>query len=139
MPDVMSGGTRTAPRHIIGGILAGYHYPSHEAVDFYHHHKEDIALYAEMGFMCFRLSINWTRIYPHGNEAERSRAGLDFYRAVFEEYRKYGIEPLVTLSRYGPPYHLAKEYGGRTSRALSGSFLRYCETVFREYKGLVRY
>lgn len=139
VPDVMSGGTRTTPRHITDGILEGYHYPSHEAVDFYHHYKEDIALYAEMGFKCFRMSINWTRIYPHGDEAEPNRAGLDFYRAVFEECRKYGIEPLVTLSHYELPYHLAKKYGGWTNCALIDFFLHYCETVFTEYKGLVQY
>lgn len=139
VPDVMSGGTKTTPRHITNGVLPEYHYPSHEAVDFYHHYKEDIALYAEMGFKCFRMSINWARIYPHGDETEPNRAGLDFYRAVFEECRKYGIEPLVTLSHYELPYYLAKEYGGWTNRKLIELFLRYCETVFTEYKGLVRY
>lgn len=139
VPDVMSGGTKTTPRHITDGILPEYHYPSHEAVDFYHHYKEDIALYGEMGFKCFRMSINWARIYPHGDEAEPNRSGLAFYRSVFEECRKYGIEPLVTLSHYELPYHLAKEYGGWTNKKLIDLFLRYCETVFTEYKGLVRY
>lgn len=139
VPDVMSGGTKTAPRHITDGILPEYHYPSHEAVDFYHHYKEDIALYGEMGFKCFRMSINWARIYPHGDEAEPNRSGLAFYRSVFEECRKYGIEPLVTLSHYELPYYLAKEYGGWTNKKLIDLFLRYCETVFTEYKGLVRY
>lgn len=139
VPDVMSGGTKTAPRHITDGILPEYHYPSHEAVDFYHHYKEDIALYGEMGFKCFRMSINWARIYPHGDEAEPNRSGLAFYRSVFEECRKYGIEPLVTLSHYELPYYLAKEYGGWTNKKLIDLFLRYYETVFTEYKGLVRY
>lgn len=139
VPDVMSGGTKTAPRHITDGILPEYHYPSHEAVDFYHHYKEDIALYGEMGFKCFRMSINWARIYPHGDEAEPNRSGLNFYRSVFEECRKYGIEPLVTLSHYELPYYLAKEYGGWTNKKLIDLFFRYCETVFTEYKGLVRY
>ena len=139
VPDVMSGGTKTTPRHITDGILPEYHYPSHEAVDFYHHYKEDIALYGEMGFKCFRMSINWARIYPHGDEAEPNRSGLDFYRSVFEECRKYGIEPMVTLSHYELPYYLAKEYGGWTNKKLIDLFVRYCETVFTEYKGLVRY
>lgn len=139
VPDVMSGGTRTSPRHITNGIQPQYHYPSHEAVDFYHRYKEDIALYAEMGFKCFRMSINWARIYPNGDEQTPNQAGLDFYRSVFEECQKYGIEPLVTLSHYELPYYLAKNYGGWTNRKLIGLFLRYCETVFTEYKGLVRY
>lgn len=81
----MSGGTKNNPRHITDGILSQYHYPSHEAVDFYHHYKEDIALYGEMGFKCFRMSISWARIYPHGDEMEPNQAGIKFYRAVFEE------------------------------------------------------
>ncbi|MCF0113986.1 MAG: family 1 glycosylhydrolase, partial [Erysipelotrichaceae bacterium] len=56
VPDIMSGGSRTQPRHITDGILEGYHYPSHEAVDFYHHYKEDIALFGELGFKVYRMS-----------------------------------------------------------------------------------
>jgi len=36
---------------------AEHFYPSHEAIDMYHHFKEDIKLFAEMGFRCYRLSI----------------------------------------------------------------------------------
>ena len=42
-------------------------YPSHEAIDFYHHYQEDIALFAQMGFKAFRMSIAWARIYPTGD------------------------------------------------------------------------
>lgn len=41
-------------------------YPTHEASDFYHHFKEDIALLAEMGITCHRFSISWARITPTG-------------------------------------------------------------------------
>lgn len=139
VPDVMTGGNRTTPRHITNGVFEKYHYPSHEAVDFYHHYKEDIALYAEMGFKCFRMSINWTRIYPTGEEKQPNQKGLDFYRKVFEECKKYGIEPLVTISHYELPFHLAKEYGGWQNRKLIDFFLKYCETLFTEYKDLVHY
>ena len=75
VPDVMSGGTKSTPRHITDGILEKYWYPSHEAVDFFHHYKEDIALYAEMGFRVFRMSINWARILPQGDDVEPNREG----------------------------------------------------------------
>uniref|UniRef100_UPI0026ED498B family 1 glycosylhydrolase n=1 Tax=Enterococcus sp. S86.2 TaxID=3031299 RepID=UPI0026ED498B len=39
-------------------------------------YKEDIALFAEMGFKCFRTSIAWTRIFPNGDEAEPNEVGL---------------------------------------------------------------
>ena len=106
--DVISGGDRTHPRHVTDGVLPQYHYPSHEAVDFYHCYKEDIALYGEMGFKVFRMSINWSRIFPTGEELTPNREGLDFYHRVFSECAKYGINPLVTLSHYELPYHLAK-------------------------------
>ncbi len=139
VPDVMTGGTKTSPRHITDGILEGYHYPSHEAVDFYHRYKEDIALYGEMGFKCFRMSINWTRLFPRGDEKEPCQAGIDFYRDVFTECKRYGIQPLVTISHYELPYHLAKTYGGWSDRRLIDFYLNYCRTLFTEYKGLVRY
>ena len=34
------------------GVIEGEDYPNHVGVDFYHHYKEDIALFAEMGFKC---------------------------------------------------------------------------------------
>ena len=135
----MTGGTKETPRHVTDGILPGYHYPSHEAVDFYHRYKEDIALYGEMGFKCFRMSVNWTRIFPYGDEQEPNQAGLAFYRNVFNECRKYGMEPLVTISHYEFPYHLAKEYGGWSNRRVMDFFLKYCRVLFTEFQGLVHY
>lgn len=139
VPDVMTGGTKTTPRHVTDGILPEYHYPSHEAVDFYHRYKEDIALYGEMGFKCFRMSINWTRLFPNGDEKEPKQEGIAFYRNVFLECQKYGIQPLVTISHYELPYHLAKEYGGWANRKIMDFFLRYCKVLFTEFRGLVHH
>lgn len=139
VPDVMTGGTKTTPRHVTDGILPEYHYPSHEAVDFYHHYKEDIALYGEMGFKVFRMSVNWTRLFPRGDEEKPNPRGIEFYRNVFSECKKYGIEPLVTISHYELPYYLAKEYGGWSNRKLIDFYLNYCKVLFEEYKDLVRY
>lgn len=139
VPDVVTGGTKETPRHVTDGILPGYHYPSHEAVDFYHRYQEDIALYGEMGFKCFRMSVNWSRIFPNGDEEEPNQEGIAFYRKVFAECRKYGIEPLVTISHYELPYYLAKEYGGWANRDITDFFLRYCRVLFTEFKGMVHY
>ena len=78
-------------------------------IDFYNRYKEDIALFAEMGFKVFRLSIAWSRIFPNGDDAEPNEKGLEFYDKVFDELAKYGIEPLVTLSHYETPLALAKK------------------------------
>ncbi|MFD2694192.1 family 1 glycosylhydrolase [Sporolactobacillus shoreicorticis] len=45
-----------------------YYYSSYRAIDFYGHFQEDIKLLAEMHFSSLRLSINWTRIFPNGDE-----------------------------------------------------------------------
>lgn len=105
-----------------------------EGIDFYHRYKEDIALFAEMGFKVFRMSIAWSRIFPNGDDAEPNEAGLAFYDKVFNELAKYGIEPLVTLSHYETPLNLAREYNGWTNRKLIGFYENYVRTVFKRYK-----
>ena len=120
-------------------ILDGYYYPSHTATDFYHHFKEDIALMGEMGFKTFRLSMNWARIFPNGDDEVPNEEGLKFYDEVFDECKKYGIEPLVTLSHYETPLHLVNQYGGWVSRDLIKFFENYCRTVFKRYEGKVKY
>ncbi|HEM4940857.1 TPA: 6-phospho-beta-glucosidase [Streptococcus suis] len=114
-------------------------YPKRWGSDFYHRYKEDIALFAEMGFKTFRLSIAWSRIFPKGDELEPNEEGLAFYDAVFDELNKYGIEPLGTLSHYEFPLHLALEYGGWKNRKVIEFFVRYAETVFKRYQGKVKY
>jgi 6-phospho-beta-glucosidase len=115
------------------------YYPKRHGVDFYHHYKEDIALFAEMGFKCYRMSIAWTRIFPNGDELEPNEAGLEFYDRVFDELIKYGIEPVVTLSHYEMPLHLATNYGGWVNRKVIDFFVRYAAVVVERYKDKVKY
>ncbi|MDO4539196.1 MAG: glycoside hydrolase family 1 protein, partial [Coriobacteriales bacterium] len=140
VPDIIMGGTVSEPRVVTPkGVRPNTYYPSHEAIDFYHHYKEDIALFAEMGFKCFRLSIQMSRIFPNGDDAQPCQAGIDFYRNVFEECKKYGIEPLVTLSHYEFPLALSHKYGGWDNDKVIDIWVRYADLCFREYKGLVKY
>ena len=108
-------------------------------IDFYNRYKEDVALFAEMGFKVFRTSIAWSRIFPNGDDAEPNEAGLQFYDDLFDELHKYGIEPLVTLSHYETPLNLTKKYNGWTNRKLIGFFEKYATTVFNRYKDKVKY
>ncbi|HIR60912.1 MAG TPA: family 1 glycosylhydrolase [Candidatus Faecivivens stercoravium] len=161
--DVLTGGTKDSPRVLtyvlkdgtpqtttmfgVDGVpegatftqLDGYFYPNHEATDFYHHYKEDIALMGEMGFKCFRLSISWSRIFPTGMEEEPNEEGLAFYDAVFDECKKYGIEPLVTISHYETPLGLTHAWGSWADRRTIDCYLRYCKAIFERYKGKVKY
>ena len=108
-------------------------------IDYYHRYKEDIALFAEMGFKVYRFSIAWSRIFPTGEEDRPNEAGLQFYDRVIDECLKYGIEPLVTISHYETPLALAKKYNGWSSRILIDLYLKYCRVLFERYKGKVKY
>lgn len=114
-------------------------YPSHDAIDFYHRYKEDIALMAEMGFTVFRTSIAWSRLFPDGDELTPNADGIAFYHKVFTECRKHGIEPLVTLSHFDVPMHLVIEYGSWRNRKMIDFFARYARTCFEAFDGLVKY
>ena len=136
--DVFTGGSVNTPRRITIPAQPDAFYPNHEATDFYHHWKEDIALFAEMGFKVYRMSISWSRIFPRGDEERPNEEGLAFYDQVFDELAKYGIEPLVTLSHYENPLYLTTQYGGWKNRKLVDFFVHYAKTVMERYKGKVR-
>ncbi|MGH2269840.1 6-phospho-beta-glucosidase [Streptococcus uberis] len=137
--DVMTAGAHGVPRVITDGVLEGNYYPNHVGIDFYHRYKEDIAMFADLGFKCFRTSIAWSRIFPNGDETEPNEEGLQFYDDVFDELLKYGIEPVITLSHFEMPYHIAKEYGGFMNRQTVDFFVKFAEVVFRRYKDKVKY
>ena len=115
------------------------YYPSHDGIDFYHHYKEDIKLLAKMGFKCFRMSINWSRIFPNGDDDKPNEAGLKFYDDIFDELKKYQIEPMVTICHYENPVNLANKYGGWINEKVIDFYLKYCKTIFTRYKGKVKY
>ena len=137
--DVISSRTANGGRRTDLELHADWNYPSHHAIDFYHHYKKDIALFAEMGFRVFRMSIAWTRIFPTGREERPNEAGLRFYDDVFRELKTYGIEPLVTISHYECPLAMVKDYNGWADRRAIAAYLRYCEVIFRRYRGVVKY
>lgn len=137
--DVLTAGSSGVLRRITDGVQPGERYPNHDGIDFYHTFREDVALMAELGFKCFRTSIAWTRIFPNGDDPQPNEAGLKFYDELFDELLKHGIEPVVTLSHFEMPYHLAKEYGGWMDRRVIGFFVRYASTVMERYKDKVKY
>lgn len=120
-------------------VLPECYYPNHIGVDQYHRYKEDIALFAEMGFKTYRMSISWSRLFPNGTEDEPNWKGVEHYRKVFEELRKYNIEPLVTIWHFDTPLYLEEHCGGWANRKTIDYYLHFAETCFREYKGLVHY
>ena len=137
--DHLTGGSLTKLRGYTEEIKENIYYPSHEAIDMYHHYLDDIKLFKEMGFKSYRMSINWARIYPKGDESEPNKKGVEYYRKIFEELKINNIEPIVTISHFEMPYYLTEKYGGWTDRRLIEFYLNYCRTIFTEYKGLVKY
>lgn len=129
------------PKGVFGDVVervAGDSSLKDVAIDFYHRYPEDIALFAEMGFSCLRVSIAWTRIFPNGDETTPNEAGLAFYDKLFDEMISKGMTPLVTLSHYEMPWGLVKGYGGWGSRQTIAFFERYARTVFERYKNKVK-
>jgi len=137
--DVEMGSRQGVPREIHDYVHEDCYYPSHTGVDFYHHYKEDIDLFAQMGFKCFRLSIAWSRIFPKGDEETPNEKGLEFYDRVFDELKSHNIEPLVTISHFETPLYLVQKYGSWRNRQLIDFFIRFCDVIFRRYKGKVKY
>ena len=137
--DVTTGGDVHTLRRFTHKVLPGENYPNHEAIDFYHRYREDIRLFAEMGFKCFRTSIAWTRIFPLGDEEEPNEDGLRFYDDLFDECLKYGIQPVITLSHFEMPLHLAEHSGGWRNRKLIDFFVHFAVVCFERYKNKVKY
>lgn len=139
VPDMLLGGDVNTPRTFLPKTDPTAFYPSHEAVDFYHHYKEDIAMFAEMGWNVFRFSINWGRIFPNGDDEEPNEAGLKFYDDVIDECHKHGMEPLITLCHYEIPWNIVTKYNGFTDRRVIDLFVKYATTCFKRYKDKVKY
>lgn len=114
-------------------------YLKQTAIDFYHRYKEDIALFAEMGFKVFRFSLSWSRIFPDGDDILPNQSGLDFYDKILDELEKYNIIPLVTISHYEMPLNLSLKYGGWKNRKLINLYMHYADTVLNYYKDRVKY
>lgn len=138
--DMLSNGTKEHPRQITPQTTEeSLYYPNRIASDFYHHYEEDIALMAEMGLKCYRMSIAWTRIFPTGEETEPNEEGLAFYDRVFDLLKKNNIEPMVTISHYEMPIYLVNHYNGWASRKVIDLFLNYCKVLFERFHTKVTY
>lgn len=137
--DIVKAGSVNKQREFSMEVEDGCYYPNHDGIDFYHRYKEDIALFHEMGFNCFRTSIAWTRIFPKGDENEPNEAGLAFYDALFDELNEKGMQPVVTISHFEMPLHLVTTYGGWSNRKVVDFYMNFCKVIFNRYKGKVKY
>lgn len=137
--DVVTKGNREEARQIHSEIKAGFDYPSHRGINFYHTYKEDIRLFAEMGFTALRISIDWSRIFPNGDDEAVNESGLQFYEDVVDTLRAYKIEPILTLFHFELPFGLIEKYQGWAGREVVGLFERFAEVLFQRLNGKVTY
>lgn len=114
-------------------------YPFRRGIDFYHRWKNDIDLFAEMDLKIFRTSIDWSRIYPNGDDKEPNKAGIQYYHDMFQYCHDKGIKVFVTILHYNIPVHLITKYGGWTNRKLIDFYLKYAHTLFKELGDVVDY
>lgn len=136
--DLVLGGSKDKPRKFFPSVLEGQFYPTHEAIDFYHRYKDDIALFSEMGFKTLRLSIAWSRIFPNADDEVANEEGLQYYDDVFNECLKHGIQPIVTLCHYEMPIALVKKYNGFTNRKAIDLYVKYATTCFKRFGDRVK-
>lgn len=137
--DFATSGSVNTPREYTKTIEMDKRYPSHEGIDFYHHYKEDIKLFAEMGFTSLRLSIDWSRIYPNGDDAMPNAEGIAYYQSVVDELLTYKIEPIVTLYHFEMPVNLVRKYDSWKNRKVIDFYLSFVETMVTALKGKVNY
>lgn len=137
--DFVTSGDVDHDRIIHDQLQEGAMYPSHTGIDFYHKYKEDIALFAKMGFKTLRISIDWSRIYPNGDDETPNEEGIAYYIRVVDELLKYNIEPIVTLYHFEMPKAIVEKCGSWQNRKMIDFYLRYCETMFTALKGKVTY
>uniref|UniRef100_UPI0004704B80 glycoside hydrolase family 1 protein n=1 Tax=Lacticaseibacillus paracasei TaxID=1597 RepID=UPI0004704B80 len=116
--DLLLGGNVNTPRKTTRELVPDAFYPSHEAIDHFHRFKEDIALFAEMGFKLYRFSIAWTRIFPTGLETEPNEAGLAFYDQIIAEL---------------------KRYNGWAARDMIAAYVRFAKVIINRYHQDVKY
>lgn len=137
--DYATSGSYEIPRQFTLNIEKDKKYPSHEGIDFYHRYKEDIKLFGEIGFKALRISIDWSRIYPRGDEDKPNQEGIEYYQSVVDELIKNGIEPIVTLYHFEMPITLVREYGSWENRKVIDFYLKYVDTITKALSDKVKY
>ncbi|MBQ4899923.1 glycoside hydrolase family 1 protein [Paenibacillus sp. Marseille-P2973] len=116
-----------------------HYYPKRFGIDFYNTFESDLELLAEMGFKTFRTSIDWSRVFPKGDETEPNELALKHYDKMIDKMKSLGIEPIITMLHYETPVHLTLEYGGWKNKAVIEMFERYGKVLLDRFGDRVKY
>lgn len=91
-------------------------------------------LAADLHHTSFRTSVQWSRLIPDGEHV--SESAIEFYRNEFRAFKERGIELSVVLYWFDMPVYM-EDRGGFTTRDIEDDFVRYCDTCFKLFDGLV--
>lgn len=116
-------------------------FPKRHGNDFYHRYREDLALLGKdgLGLKTYRTSINWARIFPNGDDEAPNEEGLKYYDDLFDEVLKNRMIPMVTMSHYEMPLHLALEYYGWYNKKTIQFFYKYGKVILDRYHDKVKH
>lgn len=116
----------------------GY-YPKRFGIDFYHTYPEDLKLLAGMGFKTLRTSLDWSRIFPNGDDSEPNTAALEHYDQMLDAILALGIEPIITMNHYETPVNITLSYGGWPNRQVIPMFERFGKVLLDHFAKKVKY
>lgn len=105
-------------------------YPFTHGIDFYNRYHDDLALMEEMGLKVFRTSIDWSRIFPNGDDNEPNMEGIQYYIKLFDECHQKNMKVFATILHYNIPVNLVTRYGGWKNRKLVDFYLKFVRVLF---------
>lgn len=115
------------------------YYPKRFGIDFYHTYKEDLKLLADAGFKTFRTSLDWSRIFPNGDDEKPNEAALKHYDEMIDYMIKLGIEPIITMNHYETPINITLKYGGWPNKAVIPMFEKFGKVLLDRFGDRVKY
>ncbi|KAF0367668.1 family 1 glycosylhydrolase [Pediococcus acidilactici] len=116
-----------------------HYYPKRYGIDFYHTYESDIDLLSEMGFKTFRTSLDWSRIFPNGDDEEPNVAALEHYSKMIDYLLSKNIEPIITMNHYETPLNITFKYGGWPNKDVIPMFEKFGKTLLDWFGDRVKY
>lgn len=116
----------------------GY-YPKRFGIDFYHTYRDDLKLLADAGFKTLRTSLDWSRVFPNGDDAEPNESALKHYDAMIDYMNELGIEPIITINHYETPINITVNYGGWPNRKVISMFEKFGKVLLDWFGKKVKY
>lgn len=109
------------------------------ATNYIERYPEDIVYMKEVGLMCYRTSLNWSRFLIDYEQAIVDEDYAQYFDKMLDTLIDQGIEPMICLEHYEIPGILFKKYDGWGSRHTVDCFVKYAIEAFKRYGRKVKY